>query len=95
MSPQNTILILRKVDYYGYDVSTIVTNGSSTNSKLIRILLESEIRKLYNKGKKILEMKFDHYFNCKGKKHFALFYLIYILKCIRNALCEKDNFFIS
>ena len=75
------------------EVPVLIVDGGSINSKMIRMLLETEIRKLHNKGKKIAEMNFDTSFVHNGKQHFCLFCIMHIIKCIRNALVRKNNLF--
>ena len=81
---------LDKTSNSNFEVASITLDRASTNCKLAREFLEL----LNDKANKpIPEMKFSTYFMRNNSKIFIFFCIIHIIKCMRNNLTKKGNYF--
>ena len=87
------ISCLDKAQECGFNVVPIVFDGASTNCKVVRKLLKALNFSAGGKPAPLAELNLQTYFICKENKYFVLFCIVHIIKCVRNALFRKDNYF--
>ena len=82
---------LEKGSECDFKIRAIILDGATTNTKLVRSILTT-INADQTKVP-LPELKLNTNFIHKGNKHFVLFCLVHILKCVRNALFRNNNYF--
>ena len=89
---ENLLEYLNKSNHCGYEIVTIILDGTLVNSKLARNLLSSENPNDDVIRMELAELKVKPHFAYNGKKRFILFCLVHVIKCMRNSLFKKKLF---
>ena len=84
---------LDKASSTGFVIVPIILNGGSTNSKLVRMFIAEKYRRESNKVTPVPEIILESYFAHNDRKYHVLFCIVHIVKCVRNALFRKNNYF--
>ena len=84
---------LDKASAAGFVIVPIIVDGGSTNSKLVRMLLAEKLRQESKKGTPLPEIVLETFFFYNNRKYYVLFCIVHIVKCVRNALFRKNNYF--
>jgi len=88
---QKVLQSIDKAEAAGFEIVPICINGAGKNCKVAKTLLPPAPNSLQSTCS--VSLKLQTFFEYKNNIYFMLFCTPHIIKCIRNNLIRKDNYF--